>query len=67
MNENPKLVTDYVGRIGTFITAKGFFYRGRLEHVIGKPPTHYRIYDFKTGMEMDLLIMTIETIKWEGS
>jgi hypothetical protein len=66
MNEKTKTVPDYVGRTGTFITTKNYFYRGKLLAVIGTPPTHYRIFDFKTGEEIDLLIMTVETVKWEG-
>ena len=79
MSERTSPVVDAGDRVGwtaTFITSKGFFYRGKLIGIIGStymmgtqmqayPPTHYRIYDIKTGQEMDLLITSIETIKWE--
>lgn len=66
MSEKTKTVSDYVGRIGTFITTNNYFYRGPLKAIIGSPPTHYRILDYKTGVEMDLLIMSVLQIKWEG-
>ena len=59
MSERTSPVVDAGDRVGwtaTFITSKGFFYRGKLIGIIGStymmgtqmqayPPTHYRIYD----------------------
>ena len=66
MIENKPSLSDNVGRIGTFITTKNFFYRGRLLAIIGEPVNCYRILDIKTNQQMDLLITSVETIKWEG-
>ena len=52
---------EEIGKVGEFITTKGYFYKGK---VLSETATHYRIYDFKEKLEFDLLKTTKERIKW---
>lgn len=52
-----------IEKIGSFYTTKGFFFKGKL---ISESETHYRIFDFRKQIEIELLKTTIERVDWEA-
>lgn len=48
-------------KIGAFFTTKGFFFKGKL---ISESETHYRIFDLRKQVEIDLLKSSIERVEW---
>jgi|WetSurMetagenome_2_1015567.scaffolds.fasta_scaffold686989_1 hypothetical protein len=49
-------------KIGEFFTDRGFHYRGKL---LDESPTHWKIFDFKTRLEMEISKTSVSTVSWQ--